>query len=276
MTDVGFPAFEGETPVLPPQPEGQGARQATALARPGSTRDFQLIAQGDNRLLEAAMPLLGASVRLRGLHHHDDVEVLHARMVNEVQTFERAIEAAGYDTATVVAARYCLCAMVDESILSTHWGADSQWPERPLLSVFHNETWGGEKVFAILDRVMAEGHRFFDLMELIYYCIALGFEGKFHVMHNGQAKLDHLLDTLHRQIERHRGEPAGRLTDPETRIAQTRQTLRARLPLWAYPLLGLAALVVIHLAFDIPLDRQIDAIRDSINQTLAAADERGT
>lgn len=274
MNDVGFVGFNAEAglPAEPRAPQDTPAlRGAGVLPRHGA-RDFQLVATGANRLLEAAMPLLGAAVRLRGLHHHDAIEALHARLSNEVQSFERAIEAEGYDAATVVAARYCICAMVDEAVLSQHWGADSLWPERPLLSVFHNETWGGEKVFAILDRVMAEGHRFFDLMELIYYCMALGFEGKFHVMHNGQAKLDHLMDMLHRQIERHRGEPPARLTEPEAQIAPATQHMNRRLPLWAIPVIGLGLLVVLHLGFDIPLDRQIDSLRDRINATLATVE----
>lgn len=230
--------------------------------------DFEISTNGTNKLLEAAMPMLGASIRLRGMRRCNSVEALHGQVVIEIQSFERMVETAGYDSATVIAARYILCAVVDEAVLSTHWGADSMWSERPLLSVYHNETWGGEKVFAILERVMAESHRFFDLMELIYYALSLGFEGKYHVQHNGQARLDQLLETIYKKIEKHRGDPPKRLTEPEPRIASSAHTLSWRLPFWAYPVIALVALVFIHQAFDIPLEREVDRIREVLNQTL--------
>jgi type VI secretion system protein ImpK len=276
MSEIAFTEYSGrgDKPNAPSTvPAAIAARDGTALSR-HAARDFQIMSTGPNRLLEAAMPLLGAAVRLRGLYHVADVPSLHTHLTNEVQAFERASEAAGYDTATVIAARYCICAMVDEAALSQHWGADSLWPEHPLLSVFHNETWGGEKVFAILDRVMAEGNRFQDLMELIYYCIGLGFEGKFHIIHNGEARLRDLMETVHRQLERHQGERTGRLTTPENNIADRAQQMSWRLPLWAIPLIGMALLGIIYLAFDVPLDQQIDRISGAISNALATVERR--
>ncbi|MCO5063381.1 MAG: type IVB secretion system protein IcmH/DotU [Rhizobiaceae bacterium] len=275
MSEVAFTEFSGRggrQDAASSMPAPVSARGSTALAR-HAARDFQIVSTGSNRLLEGAMPLLGASVRLRGLYHLDDVAALHAHLANEVQAFERASEAAGYDAATVIAARYCICATVDEAVLSHHWGGDSLWPERPLLSLFHNETWGGEKVFAILDRVMAETNRFQDLLELIYYCIGLGFEGKYHVMHNGQAKLHELLETVYRQLEKQQGEPPGRLTFPEQHIVNRPEEISRRLPIWAVPVIGAAIVGAIYMAFDVPLDRQIDHIRASINESLATIEK---
>lgn len=274
MSEIAFTEFSGRgaapqnAAVPTPTP-----RNSTTLSRQAA-REFQIVSTGSNRLLEAAMPLLGAAVRLRGLYQLDQVEVLHTHLANEVRAFERSSEAAGYDTATVIAARYCICSMIDEAVLSQHWGADSLWPEHPLLSVFHNETWGGEKVFAILDRVVAEGNRFHDLMELIYYCINLGFEGKFHVMHNGSARLQELTETVYRQLERHQGEAPARLTAPEANIANRAQQMSRRLPLWAVPLIGLAIVAAIYLAFDIPLDQQIERTSTAIAEALAEIERK--
>ncbi|WP_328717678.1 DotU family type IV/VI secretion system protein [Halomonas elongata] len=40
------------------------------------------------------------------------------------------------------------------------WGRQSVWAEHSLLARFHNETWGGEKVFSILARLQHEPHRY--------------------------------------------------------------------------------------------------------------------
>ena len=56
----------------------------------------------------------------------------------------------------VLAARYVLCAALDEAVLSTPWGAQSEWAQHPLLVALHREAWGGEKFFEMLDRVSTD------------------------------------------------------------------------------------------------------------------------
>ena len=46
-----------------------------------------------------------------------------------------------------------LCAGLDEAVLSTPWGAQSEWAQHPLLVALHREAWGGEKFFEMLDRI---------------------------------------------------------------------------------------------------------------------------
>lgn len=265
LTDVLTDPVQGERANEHHAVAGRSHRFPTRQANP---RDFQIKTNGRNRLLEAAMPLLGLAVRMRSLHECQDLDALHARLINEIQSFQQEIEGAGYDDATVLAARYVICAAVDEAVLSQTWGAESKWVERPLLSVYHNETWGGEKVFAILDRVMDEAHRFVDLLELIYYVIALGFEGRYHVMHSGQSRLEALLGTVHAILEKLRGPVPDRLLNPEPNIYETSQRMRGQFPIWG--ICGIAALVliVVHISFDASLTAEINGIEDQINASL--------
>lgn len=242
---------------------------AASLMKKRDPIDFHLCSsKSKNRLLEAAVPLLGLSVRIRNLYEFYDVEDLHSRLVNEIPVFRQELEEYGYDDATVLAARYILCSIIDESVLSQAWGAESLWPERPMLSIFHNETWGGEKVFAILDRVMDEAHRFTDLLELLYYSLALGFEGKYHVMHNGQAKLDHLMHSVHLILEKQRGEDPDKLLNPEPNIHDSKQTMPWRMPIWAVVALGVVILVSTHIVYDRSLSNKIDVIVGEIEASL--------
>ncbi len=48
-------------------------------------------------------------------------------------------------------ARYALCTALDEAVLSTPWGSGGDWGKQSLLITVHNEAWGGEKVFQLLD-----------------------------------------------------------------------------------------------------------------------------
>lgn len=238
------------------------------------TRDFQLRANGKNELLEVAMPLLGLAIRIRSLREFDRVDQLHSRLINEIEVFQQDIETLGYDEATTLAARYVLCAAVDEAVLSQQWGAESNWSERPLLSVYHNETWGGEKVFAILDRVIDESHRFVDLLEFIYYVVLLGFEGKYHVIHNGHSRLEALLSTVNEKIVKHRGTAPDRLLEPEPNIYNQEQSLNWQMPIWAMIALIPVFLLVMHLTYDQTLDVRIDEIISDMRQVLDIGPER--
>ena len=50
----------------------------------------------------------------------------------------------GVENSQVMAARYVLCTVVDEAVVTTPWGNESEWSKISLLSSFHNETFGGE------------------------------------------------------------------------------------------------------------------------------------
>lgn len=232
------------------------------------TLDFQLKTTGLNKLIEAAMPVLGLSVRVRNMQQYESVMELHSRVSNEIQNFQKEIENIGYDEATVLAARYCLCSAIDEAVLSQQWGAESLWPEHPMLSIYHNETWGGEKFFAILDRVLGEAHRFSDLLEFLYICISLGFEGKYHVMHNGQTKLNQLRETIYEVIEKQFGEPAIKLLDPDKNIYDQKQKMSLRVPIWGIVLAGFLVLAGTHIYFDQTLSRAIENIARDIDRSL--------
>ena len=90
--------------------------------------------------------------------------------------------------------------------MSTNWGAHSIWAERSMLSIYHDETWGGEKFFSILSRMMLEPARYQDILEFVYYCLSLGFRGKYGVQFDGVAELQGILKRLQQVLREQRGE----------------------------------------------------------------------
>ena len=48
----------------------------------------------------------------------------------------------------------CSVRGLDEAVLSTPWGGQSEWAQHPLLVALHREAWGGEKFFEMLDRIL--------------------------------------------------------------------------------------------------------------------------
>ena len=57
----------------------------------------------------------------------------------------------GISNQVVISARYALCAALDEAVLATPWGHESEWAQHPLLVTLHREAWGGEKFFEVLE-----------------------------------------------------------------------------------------------------------------------------
>jgi type VI secretion system protein ImpK len=155
--------------------------------------------------VSAATTLLSLVSQLRDTPSHPDPAGLETRVVQEIQNFETKARNQGASPETVVAARYALCTVLDETVLSTPWGGQSAWSTRSLLSIFHRETWGGEKFFQVLERLEQDPARNIDLLELLYICLALGFLGKYRVDQRGAGRLAEIRDNLYRTIRMTRG-----------------------------------------------------------------------
>jgi len=119
--------------------------------------------------------------------HHPDPAQLRNYLVEQVNLFERRARESNVSPETIIAARYALCTALDETAAKTPWGGGGQWSRHSLLVTFHNETWGGEKFYQVLARLVQDPKKHFDLIELMAVCIALGFEGRFGVVDNGRA-----------------------------------------------------------------------------------------
>lgn len=224
---------------------------------------FQLRGLEDNRLIDAATPLLGLVIRVRRLADYQEVPALYRQVVDEVSAIDRELVEQGYERPTVVAYRYVLCAFIDEAVLGTDWGAHSVWSQQSLLSRFHNETWGGEKVFAILSRMEQEPERYRDMLEFIYLCLCLGFEGRYKVMSNGRDEYERIIRGLYEQLQAGRQERDGTaLTRALDNVTPARNRFRNGLPVWSVAGLFLAAMATVYQLYAMALDERIrDVLR---------------
>ncbi|MEO9585826.1 MULTISPECIES: type IVB secretion system protein IcmH/DotU [Marinobacter] len=228
---------------------------------------FQLRGLEDNRLIDAATPLLGLVIRVRRLAEFHGVENLYQQVVDEVAAIDRELVEQGYERPTVVAYRYVLCAFIDEAVLGTDWGAHSVWSQHSLLSRFHNETWGGEKVFAITARMEQEPERYRDMLEFIYLCLCLGFEGRYKVMTNGRDEYEQIIRGLYEQIRGlRRDEDPQPLTRALDNVTPARNRLRTGLPLWGIGGLFVAAMAGVYTLYNIALNERIRDVLSVLEQ----------
>jgi type VI secretion system protein ImpK len=183
---------------------------------------------------------------LRGTLSSPDVIGVRRHALDEIRRFEERALASGVPNEVMLAARYVLCAGLDEAVLSTPWGAQSEWAQQTLLVALHREAWGGEKFFEMLSRISRDPARHIDLMELQYLCMALGFAGKYQVMDKGHGRLADVQHDLFRRIRDHRGASPNDLSLRWQGLQDRRHRLIRYVPWWV---VGAAALAVLAMAY---------------------------
>jgi type VI secretion system protein ImpK len=127
---------------------------------------------------------------IRGMTQLTEPARLRRQLVAEIRNFEQRAQSVGVSREELIGARYCLCTTLDEAAAHTPWGSRGVWAKESLLVTFHNETWGGEKYYQLLARLAQNPERHKSLIELLYYCNALGYEGRFRIVENGYSHLD--------------------------------------------------------------------------------------
>ncbi|MDB6002581.1 MAG: DotU family type secretion system protein, partial [Rhizobacter sp.] len=195
-----FAAFDSERTLIKPS-AGRGSRtQVPGAGAPGgsplpghaeaSAPIEALMGASLNPLVSAAAPLLGAAPRIRAMSQHPNPAGLKDALSEAVRRFESQARAQGLPNEQVVAGRYILCTLLDESAASTPWGGSGAWSAQSLLVQFHNETWGGEKVFQLMSKLAENVEANRNLLELLYITLSFGFEGRYRVVDNGRAQLN--------------------------------------------------------------------------------------
>jgi type VI secretion system protein ImpK len=239
----------GARRAAPDLPPGlQPAPQASAYAEPSMVSSSDLVVSGLNPLVQAATPLLLLASRLRGTMTLPDQHGLKRHALDEIRRFETVARGGGVPNEVVLAARYVVCAAIDEAVLSTPWGVQSEWQQQPLLMALHKEVWGGEKFFDMLDRILPDPTRHIDLMELQYLCLAFGFTGKYgaEAKQSRHSALAEIQQRLYRTIRQHRGVPPPELSLRWRGREDRRSRIVRYVPWWV---VGAGALAILALTF---------------------------
>jgi type VI secretion system protein ImpK len=237
-----------------PRP-GESAPAATSTAADATAPD-----QGLNPLVALSNRLLLVVPQLRSTRQVDDVDSLRNSLAQGIRDFAARAAAQGIAPERVMAARYVICTMIDEAAASTPWGGMGVWARHSLLSMFHNETEGGEKVFQLMARLAEKPDVNRDLLELIYCALTLGFEGRYRVIDNGRAQLEAVRDKLAQILRQQRGDPARAFAQHWGGSVVARSAATNWLPLAAAAALSLLLLVAIYLGLSVSLGSRSDPV----------------
>ena len=162
--------------------------------------------------------------------------------MSEVRRFEQVSRDSGVPIAQLRPAHYALCASLDDVVQATPWGSEGAWASRSLVSTFHQEVRSGDRFFDVLNQVKQNPGLFLPVLELMYLCLSLGFQGRYRLSPRGPAELDRMREDVYGIIARQRPKPDPELSPRWRGVTAPYRAARAELPVWVA---GAAGLVVI-------------------------------
>ncbi len=197
------PVARPEEPIV-----DQGIPNAQAAAARVDTPEERSLEQsvtGVNPLNACASTIFLLISRVRNRAQHMDPEAFRRSVLAEVRGFESRALRAGIPAQQVRVARYAICATLDDVVLNTPWGGSSNWTQQSMVATFHKETVGGDRFYDLISRLEADPANNIDLLEFLYQCLALGFEGRLRVEPGGPDKHQQIRAGLARVIRAQRG-----------------------------------------------------------------------
>jgi type VI secretion system protein ImpK len=243
----------GPRPAPPPR-SGSAAEPAAVVVGDGT----EAVTTGVNPLVAAAAPLLQLLARLPNTINHPDPGELRERAVRAIHTFEHRVRELDLPRELLPPAHYALCASIDDVVLNTPWGSTGVWDTNSLVSIFHKEVRSGERFFQLLGQMRQNPGLYLPVIELMYLCMSLGFQGQYRLAQRGPAELDRLREETYAVIVRQRQAPEPDLSPHWKGVAAPYRGARAVLPVWVAAAVALALLAGLFVWFSTTLNAASD------------------
>ncbi|MBX2809965.1 MAG: type VI secretion system protein TssL, long form [Cellvibrionaceae bacterium] len=210
-------------------------------------------------LIQHASVLLSVISQVRQLAGNIEAEKLRQHIIHIMDKFMLDV-GKHYDKDIAQKASYALCATIDEAVLNSPWGQNSVWSQKPLLSTFHRETYGGEKFYTILDEAVDTQLKDYDLIELLYLCLSLGFLGRLRVDKNGSIKAEKIRANTYQILLRNRNRFKRVLSEKIDPIATEKSKLYSFSPIWILAALLTLAAFGFYNSWLLDLNKQSDEV----------------
>src|SRR5215208_3969218 len=254
------PTPGGRRPAVSPMPDAERrAEPVGASATPSPAGDgAETVAMAVNPLVAAAAPLLQLMARLPNTVNPPDPGELRERAVRAMHNFERRVRDLDLPRELLPPAHYALCASIDDDVLNTPWGSTGVWDAHSLVSFFHKGTVSGERFFQLLAQMRQNPGLYLPVIELMYLCMSLGFQGQYRLSPRGPAELDRLREETYAVIVRQRQAPEPELSPHWKGVAAPYRGIRMSVPVWVVASLALAVLAGLFVWFSMTLNAASD------------------
>ena len=249
--DDPFFSTGGDRTVIRPVPGGrvediQRQTQATFSENKGVQVPLSRLSKL-NPLDNAASSILALIANLYNSPSHSAPDQLKAQVIQEIKSFELSANKADIDQDTIQKARYALCTTIDEAVFNTPWGRQSGWAENSLLSIFHNEVSGGKRFFQMLQELGKNPSQNLHLLELMYVCLALGFQGRYRLDNDGNNKLAQIRSWLASLIHQTKGSAESDLSPHWKGVEIKNSGLMRLVPIWVFFVVSASLVLLLYL-----------------------------
>ena len=202
--------------------------------------------------------------QLRNGNHPSSADDFNSRVDQLLTQFDRHTRNYNKSPDAVHEAKYAICALLDEIILSTDSPIRDAWERQPLQLRLFGEHLAGEGFFDHLDKLRMQPEKNVEALEVYYYSLLLGFQGKY--MLEGLEKLHYLTSQLGQEINTVRGKPAE--FSPNWKLPfKFNEMLRHELPMWVFYVVLLITIVGIYSTLALILGSKTDAVKTLIPAT---------
>jgi type IV / VI secretion system protein, DotU family len=123
---------------------------------------------------------------------------------------------------------------------------ESNWSQQGLLAILHKETWGGERFYTILEKMVENVEDSFDLLELLYFILRLGFEGKYY---NNKTKYEEIQNKLFYTLSNYKSRTLESLYCVPQNPVDSKHPKYYMLKLWTTIILAILSIFFVALIF---------------------------
>ncbi|WP_406871769.1 type IVB secretion system protein IcmH/DotU [Aminobacter sp. P9b] len=209
-----------------------------------------------NKLVNAFSALLEFAPELENALPPENPEVLRTRLLEELVRARDTAVASGSSLERADQAAWSVAALLDDLALNTPWGGASIWPRQPLVVMLRGDVDAGAQFFSRLEELERHPNRDQEMLELQYYCMALGFRGKYRVPGRaGDRSLNAVRVAAARFLRNADAEDAS--LSPNWRgVVASDEPPRFTVPLWVMAVIAAVLATAIYVGLSMSLSNQ--------------------
>jgi len=221
----------------------------------------------NNPFINSAASILKFVLEVNKEQNIEDSKDIREVYIEKIDKYEEDLDKQKIDEKEQLTTKYILCTFIDEIMNTTSLRNNNNWSNNSMLSIYFNETYGGDNFFNMLDKFLKAPAKYIHILELMYVCINLGFKGKYRVINRGDLELNLIKDSLFQQIKIVQGkEPVNFYTKQEP--------IKDKFELFnkvSFPMLFsivFIMLIIIYASLTIGLNSSSSSLEDMVNEDL--------
>ena len=213
-----------------------------------------------NPLIGAFAALLAFAPELESPMAPSDPETLRTRLLDGLIAARDSAVARGVPLAKADAGAWAVAALLDDLALHTPWGGVSAWPRQSLVSTLYGDVDAGARCFDRLEELEAHPNRDPELLELLYFCLALGFRGRYRMPGRAGARSLAAVRTSAARLLRNPEAAQAPLSPNWQGVVAADEPRRFTVPLWVLFAAAIVAATAVYFALSLRLAGQAEQL----------------